>query len=358
MNAQTLVAHSAGGERELEVQTVTGRISGSEMGITLPHEHILVDMRPFWSRPFRDDEMCFVDAEVSMDMVGFLSHNMLACKDNLTLNDPDVATKELLRFKALGGQTIVEMTNRGISPKPQALRDISMKSGTNIVAGCGYYLAQTHPPSLEHKSVDQLAEEIIGDIQQGIDGTGVKPGIIGEIGTSHPLFENEKKVLRAAARAHRSTGLAVSVHMAWQGQHGEEVLDILESEKMDPTKVIIDHMDDMQEVTFEYQKAIAERGAYVELDCFGQENYVDSDNFIHPRDIERVKNLTRLVESGYIDRILISQDVYLKMYLRTYGGYGYDHILRTILPMLKRSGLTERETDKIIKDNPRRAIAY
>jgi phosphotriesterase-related protein len=209
--------------------------------------------------------MRYLDSTISMDMIGFLSHNMLACKDNLILDDPETAAKELVRFKALGGKTIVEMTNQGISPKPLALREISTKLGLNIIAGCGHYVAQTHPPDVANKSVDQLAEEIIGDIQLGIDGTDVRPGIIGEIGTSHPLFESEKKVLRAAARAHRSTGLAVSVHMAWEGKHGLEVLDILESERMDPARVIIDHMDDMEDMSFEYQKAIAERGAYVEI---------------------------------------------------------------------------------------------
>ncbi len=340
------------------VQTVTKKISGDEMGITLPHEHILVDMRAYWSKPSRDDELVLAESKVNMEMLGFLSHNMFACKDNLILDDPSLAINELLRFKALGGKTVVEMTNRGISPNPLALRDISLKSGLNIIAGCGYFAAQTHSIDVKGMSTDKLTEEMITDIKQGLLNTDVKPGIIGEIGTSHPLFESEKKILRAAARAHNSTGLTVSVHMAWQGKHGEEVIDILESEGMDPGKIIIDHMDDMEDPTFDYQKAVAERGAYVELDCFGQENYVESDNFIHPRDIDRVKYVTGLVESGYLDRVLISQDVYVKMYLRSYGGRGYDHILRNILPLLKRSGLTDSDIRKITVDNPRSAISY
>jgi len=328
------------------------------MGVTLPHEHIFADSGSFWSKPSHEDEMRYVDSTISMNMIGFLLRNMLACKNNLILDDPETEARELLRFKALGGKTIVEMTNRGLSPKPLALRDLSTKLGLNIIAGCGHYLAQTHPPDVANKSVDQLAEDIIGDIRLGIDGTDVRPGIIGEIGTSHPLFESEKKALRAAARAHKATELAVSVHMAWRGKHALEVLNILKSEGMDPAKIIIDHMDDMENVSFEYQKAVAEQGAYIELDSFGQENYVDSDNFIHPRDVERVAAVVRLIDSGYLDRILISQDVYLKMYLRTYGGYGYDHIIRTIVPMLRRQGVTDSEIHRIMVDNPCRAIAY
>lgn len=326
------------------------------MGVTLPHEHIFVDMRSTWSRPSREDKLHLVDAHVSLDLLGFLMHDMAVCKDNLVLSDPERAAKELKLFASLGGKTVVDVTTRGLSPNPVALRDLSKRIGLNIIAGTGYYIARTYPPDMTKSSVDQLANEMISDMQIGFQGTDVKAGIIGELGISHPIAENEKKVLRAAAQAHKSTGVAISVHLPWKGKHALSVIHILESEGVDPGKIIIDHMDDMEDMTFDYHKSIAEHGVYLEFDCFGQEDYVETENFVHPRDTERVAALKRIVDAGYIDRILLSQDVCLKTYTRSYGGYGYDHILRTIVPMMKRIGLTDNEIDHMMIQNPARVL--
>jgi phosphotriesterase-related protein len=339
---------------------VTKKILSSEMGLTLPHEHIFVDARPLWSKPSREDKAKLVDARVSMEILGFLRHDMAVCKDNLVLDDPETAAKELLDFKALGGKTVVDVTSRGLSPpnRPTALRDLSNKVGLNIIAGCGYYTASTHPAEMVRKTTDQLADEMIQEIQVGFEGTDVKAGIIGEIGTSHPLAECEKRVLRAAAHAQKSTGVAVSVHLPWRGKHALQIVDMLESEGADAGKIIIGHMDDMEDMSFEYHKAIAERGVYLEFDCFGEEDYVEAENFVHPRDTERIAALKRLIDVGYIDSLLLSHDVCLKTYTRTYGGYGYDHIQRTIIPMLHRIGVTDAEVDHMMIQNTARAIAH
>jgi len=338
------------------VQTVVGRIPASEMGITLPHEHIFVDMRSTWSRPTREDKLLLVDANVSLELMGYLMHDMALCKDNLVLDNPDVASEELKRFQSLGGKTIVDATTRGLSPNPIALRDLSKRVGLNIVAGTGYYTARTHPPDVAQKTVDQLAEVMIRDAETGIDGTYVKAGIIGELGVSHPIAENEMKVLQAAAHAQRSTGLAISIHLPWKGRDAPTVIHTIEAEGVDPGKIIIDHMDDMEEMSFEYHRSVAEHGVYLEFDCFGQEDYVEAEDFVHPRDIDRITALKRLVDVGYVDRILLSQDVCLKTYTRRYGGRGYDHILRTIVPMLRRIGLADTEINHMMIQNPARVL--
>jgi phosphotriesterase-related protein len=115
-------------------------------------------------------------------------------------------------------------------------------------------------------------------------------------------------------------------------------------------------MDEVEDPSLDHHKAVAESGAFIEFDCFGEEDYVDEGNFVHPRDIQRVTNLTRLIESGYIDNLLMSQDVCSKFYTRTYGGYGYDHIQRNIIPMLNRTGVGDAEIERIMIDNPLRAI--
>jgi len=327
------------------------------MGITLPHEHIFVDMRSAWSRPNREDKLALVDAHVSLELMGYLMHDMAVCKDNLVLDDPEVAAEELKMFQSFGGKTIVDVTTRGLSPNPTGLRDLSKRLGLNIVAGTGYYTARTHPLDVTQKTVGELAEVMIKDAESGFSGTDVKAGIIGELGISHPMAENERKVLRAAAHAQRSTELAISVHLPWKGKHAPTVIHTLESEGVDPGKIIIDHMDDMEDMPFEYHRSVAEHGVYLEFDCFGQEDYVEAENFVHPRDIDRIAALKRLVDIGYIDKILLSQDVCLKTYTRRFGGRGYDHILRTIVPMMKRIGLTDTEINHMMIRNPARVLA-
>ncbi|HKM78117.1 MAG TPA: phosphotriesterase-related protein [Candidatus Bathyarchaeia archaeon] len=342
----------------MEVQTVTGKIAASEMGVTLPHEHIFIDLNCVRTKPATPEYEWLVDAKVSLDILGMLLHHGTVCKDNLILDNSQVAMKEVLNFKKLGGRTIVDMTNRGLSPKPNELRALSKEVGLNIIAGCGYYVAASHPPELKNRTVDQLAEEMIRDLKEGIDGTDIRSGIIGEVGTSHPIHESERKVLRAAARAQRSTGVSISVHLASRGRHAMQVIDLLESEGVDPSRIILSHMDEIEDPSLDHHKAVAERGAYVEFDCFGEEDYVDEANFVHPRDKERVRNLTRLIDSGYIDSLLISQDVCTKIYTRAYGGYGYDHIQRTIIPMLKQTGVSDAEIEHITIENALRAIAH
>ncbi len=340
----------------MEVQTVTGKIPSSEMGVTLPHEHVFIDLRPLWSRPNNPELDWLIDAKVTLGMMGHLLHHATVCKDNLILDDARVAVKELLMFKALGGRTIIDVTSRGLSQRPLELREVSKKTGLNIVSGCGYYVAASHPTDMQAMSVDQLAEEMVRDITVGIDGTDVKAGIIGEIGTSHPITENERKVLRAAAHAQVQTGVSINVHMNWKGKHGPEVIDLLESEGVDPSRIILSHLDNVENPSFEYYKSIAERHAHIEFDCFGEEDYTLELDYAHPRDSERVLSLKRIIDGGYIDSILMSQDVCYKMYTRTYGGYGYDHIQQTILPMLRKLSVNDAEIRHMMIDNPRRAI--
>jgi phosphotriesterase-related protein len=341
----------------MSVQTVTGQIAAAEMGITLPHEHVLLDLTCTLTKPNDPSLEWIVDAKMSPMVFGDLLHHGLSSKDNLVLDDRELAVRELMLYKKLGGRTLVDLTSRGLSPDPLVLRDISRETGLNIVLGCGYYVAASHPADMGARTVESLSEEMVRDLTQGFDGTDVRSGIIGEIGTSHPVAENERKVLRAAAKAHSSTGASINVHTSHKGEHALEAIKVLESEGVDPVNAIISHMDAEEKLPFEYQRAVAETGAYVEFDCFGEEEYVDEFDYVHPRDLDRVRTIVSLIDKGFIDNVLISQDVCSKIYIREYGGYGYDHILKTIVPMFKRRGVTDDEIGHIMVENPRRAIA-
>jgi len=341
-----------------QVQTVKGSISGQEMGVTLPHEHVLIDLRCVWTEPSDPSLEWIVEAKVgNAGTFGDLLHHGLSSKDNLILDDPELAIRELLLYEKLGGQTLVDLSSRGLVPRPRLLRDISTRTGLNIIMGCSYYVDASHPADMGTRTLQMLGDEMIRDLTEGFDGTEIRAGIIGEIGTSNPITENETKMLGAAALAHSSTGAAINVHISHGGGHAVQVIRTLESAGVDPQNVIISHMDGDERLPFANQREVIERGAYVEFDCFGEEEYIDEANYVHPRDIERVRAIARLIDAGYIDSILISQDVCAKIYLRTHGGYGYDHILKTIVPMFRRNGISDKEIRRMMVDNPRRAIA-
>ena len=229
-------------------------------------------------------------------------------------------------------------------------------TGLNIIAGCGYYVDVSHPKDMPTRSVESLAEEMIADIKQGIAGTDVRAGIIGEIGTSQPVTDSEEKVLRAAAHAQKNTGAAISVHFHWRGRQAPRVLRLLESESVDPGRVILGHQDDIENPGLEYYVSIAQHGAFVAFDCFGDENYADEVGLVHARDIQRAEFVEHMIDAGFVDNILLSHDVAYKTHLRSFGGHGYGHLLRTIVPMLRKLSVTDSEIKRMMVDNPARAI--
>jgi predicted metal-dependent phosphotriesterase family hydrolase len=301
---------------EATVMTVTGPVKASDLGVVLPHEHVFVNVM----REYRGSGM---------------------------LHDPAVALEELTDFRRHGGGTLVELTLPGLGRDPLALAKVSRASGVHIVMGCGHY--REPYLDLEHfatSSIDDLATEITTEIESGVDATGVRPGIIGEIGSNEDTISTaEEKSLRAAARAHLATGLTISTHAAWFPV-GIHQLDILEDEGVPPRRVIIGHSDGVPGP--EYQLELARRGCYVELDGFGTDTDYDSDR--------AVDLLIQLRENGHRAQVLVSQDVFLRTHVRARGGPGYTWIARELVPRLHSRGLTKDETRQLLVDNPRDAL--
>ena len=227
-----------------------------------------------------------------------------------------------------------------------------MQSGVNVVTCTGYYLARSHPAAVAGMSVEALAEEMIAEIRDGIGQTGIRPGIIGEIGLGEPMYvaghtgdemhPDEEKVLRAAGRAQMATGLPLTLHIYnyRPNRLAHLALDVLEAEGVALDRVVVGHLD--VRIDVEYAASVAARGAYAEFDTFGIEAYLDPSFSEFPRDTERIAALVELVERGHLERLLVSHDVCTKMQLLAYGGWGYGHLSRHIEPRLQQAGLTER----------------
>lgn len=346
---------SIGNRKAGEVMTVSGPIPVTDLGNTLMHEHILNDCSCWWNKPIDSSRHYLGDAKVSIEVLSELRQDPFVSRHNLALDDEALAIKELAAFRSAGGNTIVDPTCRGIGRSPEALVRIATATRLNIIMGAGYYLHSSHPPKLAGMSVDAVAEEIVGEAEEGVGDTGVRIGLIGEIGVSSDFTPDERKSLQGAARAQVKTGLPLMVHLPAWFRLGDEVLDLVEAEGVDPHHVVLCHMNPSHQDT-DYQTRLAARGAFIEYDMIGMDFFYADQQVQCPSDDEAAIGISRLAEAGHIDHVLLSQDVFLKMMLSHYGGNGYAFVQRHFLPRLRRHGFDDRSIDTLTRDNPRRVF--
>ncbi|CVI58558.1 phosphotriesterase [Agrobacterium leguminum] len=346
---------SEGHIRSGKIMTVRGPIAADQLGVTLMHEHILNDCRCWWHAPTTPERQYLAEGFVCMEILGELRQDPFVNRHNITLDDEPLAILELKDFAAAGGHTIVEPTCQGIGRNPLALRRISEATGLNIVMGAGYYLASSHPEKVTGLTVRAIADEIVHEALHGVDGTDVRIGLIGEIGVSADFTAAEEKSLRGAAQAQVRTGLPLMVHLPGWLRLGHRVLDIVADEGADLNHTVLCHMNPSH-ADIAYQSELADRRAFIEYDMIGMDFFYADQQVQCPSDEDAARSIVTLVEGGYLDRILLSHDVFLKMMLTRYGGNGYAYILKHFLPRLKRHGLDDATLQTLMRDNPRSAF--
>ena len=189
-----------------KVMTVLGPIPSADLGVTLMHEHILNDVTCWWNKPTAPERAHLGTAPVSIEILGELRMDPFANLHNCALDDEALAIEELKPVAALGGRSVVDPSCRGIGRNPQALVRIAKATGLQIVMGAGYYLQSSHPASVATMSRTDIADEIVAEALDGVEGTGVRIGLIGEIGVSGDFTPDEEKSLRGAAAAQARTG--------------------------------------------------------------------------------------------------------------------------------------------------------
>ncbi|MGM0877144.1 MAG: phosphotriesterase family protein [Bacillota bacterium] len=334
------------------IQTVQGKIDSKNLGITLMHEHLYIDRSHLWEEP-NGPKKTFANQPVTMDILGRLRLDPYGNKDNGLMIDEEIAVKEASEFYLAGGQTIVDVTPVGIGRDPEALARLSKRTGLNIIMGCGFYLENSMPEYMREWSIEEIEDHILKDLEVGVDGTDIKAGIIGEIGISPDMTELEVRVLRAAARAQKKTGHVLTIHLPGWERYGHAVLDIVEREGGAVHKTILDHMNPSMD-DFEYQTSLAKRGAFLEYDMIGIDLLFPEGQ--SPSDEDNAKAVTRLLEKGYGESLLLSHDVFLKICLKTFGGWGYSHILENFVPRLRKMGVSQEAIMTMLQDNPRRVF--
>jgi phosphotriesterase-related protein len=333
------------------IYTVLGPIDAQELGPTSMHEHLLCDGR-VWCRP--SDEAPPAYPRVTMENLGYVRWNLLSMEDNMLLDDPELIAEELGDVVNHGGSGIVDLTIVGLGQRVADLPALARATGLHVIVGCGWYVEQTHSDWLKAASVDEIRAHLVTELTSGIGDTGVIPSLIGEIGTNYPVTPQERKVLRGCAQAAVATGVSINVHLSWRGQGALDVIEILLAEGMDTGRIVMSHMDEV--IDRGYHQAVADTGVTLEFDTFGTEFYYGG-GVRTPTDTERMEHLALLVENGYRDQLVLGCDVWVKANLRRYGGMGYEHLLKRIVPTLKsRYGFDQEAIDEMLVRSPRRLL--
>jgi phosphotriesterase-related protein len=343
-----------------KIQTVLGPIEPEQMGITMTHEHLLVDLMAYFHVPDEASLRSYADRPITMDMLGKMGQIWAMNKANLQYYDEKTSVEEVLQFAHAGGGGIVDTTDFDLARDPLALQRISRATGLNVVMGSGHYVPLAHPANMDDLTEQEITERIVSDVTVGIRDTGVKSGIIGELGNVYPLSENERKALRAAARAQAETGAPISVHPGANDDSCMQIMDVLVESGADPKNVIMGHQDFALK-DFDKMAELAATGCYMEHDIFGFEdtNLVYMGGYADMKsDAQRIEALEFMTASGHLDQILVAQDVCQSRQLTRYGGKGYAHILQSIVPRLKGRGFTQDQIDTILVANPARALAF
>ena len=342
-----------------KVITVLGPIGGEELGFTQPHEHLLLDVSVYFVEPSSATDRLLAHQPVSLENLYWVRYHTRENIDCYRLQDEHIAIKELMRFKLAGGDTLVELTTTGLGRDPKALVRISRATGVNIIMGTGYYIEASHGPDVMEMSEEQIADELVTEIMVGVEKTDIRAGIIGEIGCSWPLRDNERKVLRASAIAQQKTGVAINIHPSRNENGPLEVIDVLREAGAQLSKVVISHMDRCGYL-LETRLKILESGCSVEYDVFGKEGYYPAEAALAdghlpdmPNDVGRLKQISELIDLGYIRQILMSQDTCMKIDLTRWGGPGYAHILENVIPLMRVYGYTEEQIRTLTVENPR-----
>jgi phosphotriesterase-related protein len=303
--------------------TVSGPIPPDRLGFTLPHEHTGIAL---WHIEKRWDYW------------------------ELT-PDEDLITDELRDFRRRGGATLVDVTTDGVGRDPHRLRRLASSTGLNIVMGCGFYGGAHYPAEamIDRRTVDDLAAQIIGEFENGVGETGIRPGIIGEIGTDKPWVSAlEERVHRAAARASVATGMAITTHGV-QSAVGLAQLKIFSDEGVDPGRVVIGHADSHHDIDF-YLGVLA-TGANLQFDFLGHR--FATEEALEPRLVETI---VELLERGFAPQLLLSQDVCHNRQLKANGGFGYVYLHQHFLPTLRTAAVGEGEIRQMTIDNPARLL--
>lgn len=300
------------------IRTVRGDISPQQLGVTYLHEHLIGQSL----KPDGDPD--------------------------LVLDSEDAAIAELRLFHNAGGRAVVEMSPQDYGRNPEALRRLSEATDVHLICVTGFIKGSSLNAFAEGRSVEELSDKMIADVMNGIDGTGIRAGVIKAGSSKDQITPNEAKVFRAAARAHHATGAPISTHTE-AGTMALEQVALLRAEGVSPERILIGHLDRLLDADYHLQ--VLATGVTIGYDQFSKTKYAPDE--------VRVQFVRQMVEAGYRDQLALSGDLARKSYFTSYGGGpGYTHLLVNIIPQLLAAGLSQDDVDAFFVRTPARLLAF
>ena len=307
------------------VNTVLGPVDTADLGFTLSHEHVIVS-----AAGVRHTYPEFHDREANIK----------------------AGVESLREAHGEGLRTMVDMTTFDLGRDVGILEQVSRSTGVHIIATTGCH--RTVPRVFWGVSSDDIVPLYVREIEAGIEGTGIKAGIIKAASDAGGITDHEETVLRAAARAHRRTGVPISTHSWAPERIGEQQVRILEEEGVDLNRVYIGHSDDTTDL--DYLLGLLRKGVWLGLDRF-------PGGAGRPGWEQRTDTVKRLIDEGYGHRIMLSHDHSVSRDLALkeederrlrYNPDGYSFIGRKVLPLLREMGASDADIHRITVENPRR----
>jgi len=364
-----------------EIMTVCGPIAPDELGFTSMHEHILFDGRVFRQtlekQLLKDARVPMgADEPVGIENIGYLRRNFFLSWDAVSIDDEALMTDELAEFKASGGGAVVDMSTPGLRIDLPATRRISQKTGVHIIATTGLYVENSWPERFRDLTVKELVQYMHEEIEQGIEGTDIKPGHLKVAVTD--LTKQQERVLKSAARVSNETGLSLTVHPGFMvGSDGGRIAKILRNEGADLERVIIAHAQtffsnlnlktlvqnpDSWGLNLDPAKALLDQGANISIDTFGHYYDAELTGYVRVTEWQRLAGLLALVKLGYSPQLVIGTDTFLKILTRRYGGEGYSRLTNFVVPFLRDyldvfDRVSDFDIRKMTIENPVRLLA-
>jgi phosphotriesterase-related protein len=334
------------------VRTVQGDVASEALGIVLPHEHLRCTQLAVFKARRNDPDRLAAHQRVTRQNAVNIRKDPLSNIDNHYLPGGAIVASELQEFVRLGGRTLVDLTTVGLGRDVKEAARLSRSTGLHVIVATGYYVARSHPPEVSRRSESWLVDRMAREVEDGIDGSSIRAGVIGELGTSAPIHPRERKVLAAAAGASQETGCGIVVHVqppAWQGH---EVLDLLFAAGARADRIALAHIESTVRPGLNYQRELLSRGVMLGYDGFGLVWDFPSLKLRVPSDEQRADAVVELMADGFRGKLLLSQDICTKVHLSRFGGPGYAHLLKRIVPMLKVRGCNEDDLCQLMQVNP------
>ncbi len=362
------------------IMTVLGPIPPEDLGFASMHEHILLDASAMRHRALamlgeNPNPPVAADDKVTIENLGYHRHDITLTWDNLVMEDEALMMGEIADFKASGGSAIADMSPTGLRSNVSGLKRISEKTGVHIIAPTGLYAEYTWPERFAAMSIEDYTDFMLKECEEGIDGTGIKPGHIKFAVEDNEVTPQEEKMLRAAVRVSKETGMSGTFHsgILFTEQGVRRMMEILFDEGIDPERALLCHMQmflqpmDMRTLVLDpascrpnldMLKEILDKGMNICFDCFGHNWDIEALGLIPCSDLHRIAGIVELAKAGYASQIVVGTDLFVKIHTRRCGGEGYSRLTNFVKPTLEKFGVSERDLRLITEENPARILAF